>query len=491
MASQDVIRQYLVSLGFDVSQPELNKLNEVLRGATQTIEQFTGGMAKSFIEAGAAVVTALTAVAGGTLALAVETAKSDLQFQLLARRMYMTSEAARQMKTATDALGVSLEDVVWGPPELRERYQQLIADQKQLMAGLGWTDVEMQMRKIRDLEFQFTRMRVEAGLFVVGLVKALSKGLTGDEDGLMQRLKGWNEWLIANIPKLANELANSLAPGLRDVAVMWRDFIDIGREATSLVLQFIGDLYNDEGLKRGEVSIKNLGRAFSLVAKETREIVDDLKWIVDHAKNIAEALNFAQDPKKFFPWLVGMGPGPTFSTSESALNVPGAAPSGATAGSPDVRAAIIAAAQNAGINPALALAIASKESGMNPNAPRGAAGEYGMMQMMPQTFAAYGSGDPGDFQNNLMASMNYLRHLHDQYGGNEYAMARSYNGSGPKAEAYARDVMQRESMFGSVTVNVYAQTNADPHMIAEHVHSTLKNMAQRQIVQGRGSVQFS
>jgi soluble lytic murein transglycosylase-like protein len=90
-----------------------------------------------------------------------------------------------------------------------------------------------------------------------------------------------------------------------------------------------------------------------------------------------------------------------------------------------------------------------------------------------------------------MASMNYLRHLHDQYGGNEYAMARSYNGSGPKAEAYARDVMQRESMFGSVTVNVYAQTNADPHMIAEHVHSTLKNMAQRQIVQGRGSVQFS
>jgi len=98
VASQDVIRQYLVSLGFDVSQPELNKLNEVLRGATQTIEQFTGGMAKSFIEAGAAVVTALTAVAGGTLALAVETARSDLQFQLLARRMYMTSEAARQMR---------------------------------------------------------------------------------------------------------------------------------------------------------------------------------------------------------------------------------------------------------------------------------------------------------------------------------------------------------------------------------------------------------
>jgi len=109
---------------------------------------------------------------------------------------------------------VSLEDVVWGPPELRERYQQLIADQKQLMAGLGWTDVEMQMRKIRDLEFQFTRMRVEAGLFVVGFVQSLSKSLTGDENGIIERLKGWNKWLIDNIPKLANELANSLAPGL-------------------------------------------------------------------------------------------------------------------------------------------------------------------------------------------------------------------------------------------------------------------------------------
>src|SRR5580700_3585062 len=99
---QSVIRSYLVSLGFDVDAIGRNKFDEALRTATASITHFTGGMAKSFIEAGAAVVGTLTAVATGTIAMMAETAKSDLQFQLLARRMYMTTDAAKSLKIATD-----------------------------------------------------------------------------------------------------------------------------------------------------------------------------------------------------------------------------------------------------------------------------------------------------------------------------------------------------------------------------------------------------
>ena len=111
-----VIRSYLVRLGFLVDGQEKNKFDEALRIATSQITKFTEHMAKSFVEAGVVATTALTAIATGTAAMMFETAKADLGFALLARRMYMTKDAARSMQLALDALGVSAQDVIWGPP---------------------------------------------------------------------------------------------------------------------------------------------------------------------------------------------------------------------------------------------------------------------------------------------------------------------------------------------------------------------------------------
>jgi soluble lytic murein transglycosylase-like protein len=160
----------------------------------------------------------------------------------------------------------------------------------------------------------------------------------------------------------------------------------------------------------------------------------------------------------------------------------------AGAGSPEIRAAIIAAAENHNVDPSLLLAIASRESGMNPNAPHKPGDGYGMMQVLDSTFANYGTGNINDFNDNLNAAANYLSVLQKQYGGNEYQMAKHYNGSGTKAEEYATDVMKRTQQFSqSITVNVYAQTNASPHDIAQIAVDKLKDFQrtehQREIVQ--------
>lgn len=477
----NVIKSYLVELSFAVDNPAQRKFDEVLRLATQGVSKFAGTMATDMAVAGAGVVSALTAIATGAAALAVNTANSDLQMQLMARRMFMSLPAFREMRLALDALGVSAQDVIWGPPELRERYKMLVEDSRRIMTGMGMADFERQMRMIRDVEFQFTRMRQEAQLFVMALVKSLSKALTGDEFGILGKLKEWNEWLIKNIPDLADKFSSYLAPILKDVYGIWRDTVDI--------------------LKTVSPSFKSVGAAIMDITHSIKTMFDWLDklahWLAEHREVLVVlgalrgGMGGAALGTAFGPWgtIIGGAGGAIaggYATSE-ALKYFGSGTSSAAAGggaSPDVKAAIIAAAQRYGVDPALALAIAQKESGMNPNAPRGSSGEYGMMQVMPGTFARYGSGDPNDFMNNLNASMAYLSDLSGRFGGNEYAMARAYNGMGPAAEAYAQDVMKREqALAGTVNINIYAQTS-DP---AQHARMVVEEMqrlrSQRQQVQ--------
>jgi hypothetical protein len=273
---------------------------------------------------------------------------------------------------------------------------------------------------------------------------------------------------------------------MRDATRIWEEMADIGKIVTSNIFKLIGTLANDAEMKKGAISIRNFGMAFDYMASAMERIVRSVDKVINFVDRIGGSLSkfgldlLAPGGSQWLPQLWGkefdlIAP-PLPKTVPSSIGAP------ARAGSPDVRAAIIAMANQYSIDPALALAIASKESGMNPNAPRGKAGEYGMMQMMPGTFSQYGSGNPNDFMDNLQASMNYLSTLQRQYGGNEYLMARAYNGTGPAAEDYASDVMRREQQF-AVTINI-SVPSGDPREMgrkaAEEFQKTLSQRMQAQ-----------
>jgi len=82
------------------------------------------------------------------------------------------------------------------------------------------------------------------------------------------------------------------------------------------------------------------------------------------------------------------------------------------------------AAAKYGVDPALAMAVARRESGFNPNA-MSPAGAIGVMQLLPATAAQYGA-DPRDPVQNIDAGVRYLRDLLNQYGDEAKALA-AYN----------------------------------------------------------------
>lgn len=117
----------------------------------------------------------------------------------------------------------------------------------------------------------------------------------------------------------------------------------------------------------------------------------------------------------------------------------------------DLRNIIIDEANDQGVPPEIALAVATQESGLchwgpSGNVLRGKAGEYGVMQLMPATAAALGV-DPTDVNDNVHGGVKYLSQLYNRFG--DWALAvQHYNGNGPAAQNYSARVMAIARGFG-------------------------------------------
>jgi len=93
---------------------------------------------------------------------------------------------------------------------------------------------------------------------------------------------------------------------------------------------------------------------------------------------------------------------------------------------PSIAALINQSAQAYGLDPALVMAIAQRESGLNPTAvsPRGA---QGVMQLMPATARSLGVTNPFDPAQNIDAGARYLAQLIARFNGDITMAVAAYN----------------------------------------------------------------
>lgn len=117
------------------------------------------------------------------------------------------------------------------------------------------------------------------------------------------------------------------------------------------------------------------------------------------------------------------------------------------------RAALASAAANNVSLPVL-VATGHKESGWNPNAPRGTSGEWGPLQVMPATGASMGFDEKqlSTPLQNVMAGGQYLRQKLDESKGDVVAAAGGYNTGtvGRAVPAYVKDWQQYYNGFGPI-----------------------------------------
>lgn len=118
------------------------------------------------------------------------------------------------------------------------------------------------------------------------------------------------------------------------------------------------------------------------------------------------------------------------------------------------------AAKAAGVPPALAVAVAYKESSLRPDVKDGDSGEIGMMQVMPKTGKGmgYSAEDLRDKQKNIEAGVKYLKQGLDATSNDPMLTAAYYNGgpdtlstlsAGQKLDPRVKDYVKKLREFGT------------------------------------------
>jgi soluble lytic murein transglycosylase-like protein len=126
----------------------------------------------------------------------------------------------------------------------------------------------------------------------------------------------------------------------------------------------------------------------------------------------------------------------------------------------DIQNLITQYASAAGVPPAVALAVATQESGgnqykSNGSLVTGSSGEIGIFQLMPATAAQLGV-DPTDANQNIQGGVSYLAQLYAQFGDWKSAIA-AYN-AGPGRVASGNIPSSTQGYVASVTALINSLT---------------------------------
>lgn len=174
--------EYLVKIGWDVDELGLDK-------AVRKVKNFENGFVKSIANISSAIVE-----------LVSETAKLDLAQERMARQYWISEQAARSLSTSLDALGISYDDLFYATDEQYARFLNLNNYAKQLESATS-SDVDKTLVKVRDIQFEFSKMKVWFTYFTREVVYQISKYI--DLDKARKNIKYINDLLMKNLPKIA------------------------------------------------------------------------------------------------------------------------------------------------------------------------------------------------------------------------------------------------------------------------------------------------
>lgn len=272
MSDVQTLKSYLVGLGFSVDAQQYKKFENTLAGAAKTVARETASIGGNLLKWQLSIIGMFTTVSTAILGTMDKVAQADQEYRLFGERMFISTNNARSLKIALDALGEPMEAIAFDP-ELHERFMQLQKDQKAMGTGLGGS-FEAQMRGIRDMSFQLTRLKVEFQYLTMGTVSNIFKTLFGDGD-VTKKLAQWNDWIINNLPMMAKQFSTYLVPVLKDT---WEILKDVGK----LLGVFGMEFSNVVGMLSGDKTLEDTSFSFDKLARSVGTVVHWIAVMMDY-----------------------------------------------------------------------------------------------------------------------------------------------------------------------------------------------------------------
>jgi len=209
MALKGVIKEYLVSLGFNVNKNSLSDALDTVNFGTDKMVSMVSKMTSSLAKGTVGIVTLVSSAVVAVGKLIVSVADADMQMQNAANSMWMNVDAYRVTEDAVTSLGYSMNELstIARNPELTARFKELVSLGQQTSAP---KELDSMLKKVRDVTFEFDKMKVIAKNGVRQIVYYFMKYLGVDIDEIRAKLSNFNKFLQENLPKISAVIAKVL-----------------------------------------------------------------------------------------------------------------------------------------------------------------------------------------------------------------------------------------------------------------------------------------
>ena len=155
MPATDIIKEYLIKLGIDISSNEISKMEKSLSRIDKGIVDFFKRWNNAFLLFSKQYIKIVSRI----IRFNTEVAQNDMYLQRWAKTMYLTADSAKALDRTLSAMGLDVEDLrdVALNPELTRQYKELIQLSKSLTVGESF---EKAAKHFREINFEFQRLKV-------------------------------------------------------------------------------------------------------------------------------------------------------------------------------------------------------------------------------------------------------------------------------------------------------------------------------------------
>ena len=220
---ENVLEEYLVKLGI---QFDTNALKEAKRSVDDFKKKLEGMISKNvYASATTTFVGAIGAITIEITKMVNQVAKADMQYQLLAQRMFMSVQATKAFTLASETMGNSLQEIAWNV-ELRERYFDLVDMVNKLEVPQESRDM---LKQVRGIGHEFDRLKLAGKLSLEWLAVHILNLNKGGISELHSKLRSFTETIFEKIPIWTKQLA---------------EFLDVPIKLAKTVIRLIGDIWD-------------------------------------------------------------------------------------------------------------------------------------------------------------------------------------------------------------------------------------------------------
>lgn len=205
----NIIEEYLVRLGFSFDSASINTALTNINNAKNKANSSVSAIAKTV---GASFTAISTSIAGANIALGKfvsNMARAELETEVSANKMYMNADAYDQVNQAAKALGYTMDDLagIALTPELTEQFKTLVNDMQSVGDQTHYRD---NMREIRSVLFEFTRLKLTVQMGMRQVVTDLIDIIGGDLERVRRTLQGFVNHIQDELPKISKRIAELL-----------------------------------------------------------------------------------------------------------------------------------------------------------------------------------------------------------------------------------------------------------------------------------------